>query len=361
MQIRKVRQTLAIITVLTFGLGSKISAQSDLPTDLPVDDATSITTIEGPQEKDVRAIAVGDGTAWILSEHQLLKVDPSNNQLTPVAIENVKGNLHSGFAVGGQGVWILGEAHDIHGIHRIDPSTGKCIANILLKKHKGEDSVVYGEGALWVLNKYDGTLTKIDPTSNQITGTVELGKMFWQNVKAADGSVWAMGEEKSIIKRIDPSSSKIVDEFSIGPNQHNGIFSLNMGMFVFSAGEGFLWVADDKFQQGKYSLSRVDPKTHESSAKLQMDGSHGAPVFWNGSAWVSTAGYHLYGHFITKLDPTTNRTVAKILLPVERGSTTFSNRGTTPPVLLADEDSLWAFSEGSTAYSRLLVRRIQRK
>lgn len=303
---------------------------------------------------------MGDRTAWILGNSNYKKLTRSN-QLTSVAIESIDGNLRSRLAVGGEAVWILGEAHGIHGILRIDPSTGRCIANVLLKKHKGEDSLAFGEGALWVLDKYDGTLTKIDPSNNQITGTVELGKMFWQNVKAVDGSVWAMGEEKSVVKRIEPNSSKIVDDFSIGANQHNGMFSLNMGMFVFSVGEGFLWVADDKFQQGKYTLSRVNPNTHESSTKLQVDGSHGASVFWNGSGWLSTVGYHLYGHFITKFDPSTNRIEAKVPLPIEHGSTTFSDRGSLPPLLLADEDSLWAFSKGSNAYSRLLIRRIQRK
>src|SRR5437763_17151880 len=101
------RQTLAIVAVLMFSLGSKLGARTELPDDT----ATRVTTIVGPQESEVRAITVGGGTAWILGKHELLRVDPGKNQLTPVIIEIVEGNLRSRLSVGGDAVWILGDAH----------------------------------------------------------------------------------------------------------------------------------------------------------------------------------------------------------------------------------------------------------
>ena len=79
-------------------------------------------------------------------------------------------------------------------------------------------------------------------------------------------------------------------------------------------GEGAVWVADRK-DTGKYILSRIDPKTHGLVAKIEMDDSNGAPVFWNGYGWVSSTGYLEAGPFITKINLQTNQVAGRIFLP----------------------------------------------
>jgi DNA-binding beta-propeller fold protein YncE len=324
-----------------------------------------ITTIEGPREGSAGSeprIAVGDGTAWLLTKDELLKVNPKDNRLVSVPVEQIKRYLYGQpvMKVGGGSIWVFGNAHNVGGIHRIDPATGNCVAAIRLDKRKGETSLAYGMGALWVLNQFDGTLLRINPDTNKIAATIQVGKGFWDPVQVGDGAVWVMGLESGLVKRVDPQLNQIVDEFSIGPKQHNGVFSLKTGMYGFSVGEGSLWVVDLKTglrDYGKYTLFRINLKTHELVATIMVEDSIGPPVFWNGSVWVSTLGSSTRGHLVTEIDPATNKVLGTLFLP----RTTAGGQGASPAVVLAGDDSLWAFSEGSWAYSHLLIRRIELK
>jgi virginiamycin B lyase len=348
---RVVVLTLASAPVLH--VGAQISPESD-------PDVT-ITTIGGPK---TATFAIGDGTAWFQGNH-LYKVDPRNNQLTSVPIEQLKtvGYAEGGFAVGGGSVWRFGKAHDVEGVHRVDPGTGKCIATIALKPRKGMNSLTYGEGSLWVLNRHDGNLVRIDPATNQVSVTIELGKGFWLDLKISDGAVWAMGEESGIVKRVDPQSNKVVDEFTVGSPQKNGIFTIPFvgGSYYFSFGDRMLWVVDSKDTSSGYKcvLSRIDPKTHERIAQIEIDDSNGTPVFWHGYVWLATARDNAAGHVITKINPKTNRVVGQVVLPTWSGG--FVRRGSlAPPSLLADENSLWDFTP-RYENAPIIVRRIQAK
>jgi DNA-binding beta-propeller fold protein YncE len=316
----------------------------------------TVATIDGP--KGVHGVAVGDGTAWLLTKDALLRVDVPTNRLTSVPVEDIERYVYGGptMVVGVGSVWVFGKAHNVGGIHRIDPTTGHCIATIPLEKRKGETSLAYGMGALWVLNRYDGTLLRVDPKSNQATATIAVGRVFWNQIEIADGAVWVMGQESGLVKRIDPQSNKVVDEFSAGPPQHNGVFTAPFkgGNYSFSVGRGGLWVVDRKFN-GSATMWRIDPRTHERIASITVDRFADAPAFWNGFVWMST-----WPPAITKIDPQTNQPVGLILLP-SVGRTSFSPRGTEQPKLLSGDDSLWTFSEGATAFSGLLIRRIQLK
>ena len=326
------------------------------------DPRVMVTTIEGQVEGSVSTIAVGEGTAWLLTKHELLKVDPKDNRLVSVPVEEIGRYVYGRpvMTVGGGSIWLFGNAHNVGGIHRIDPAAGNCVAAIRLEKRKGETSLAYGMGALWVLNQFDGTLLRINPDTNEIAATIQVGKGFWDPVQVGDGAVWVMGLENAVVKRVDPQLNQIVDEFSIGPKQHNGVFSLKTGMYALSDGEGSLWAVDLKTglrDYGKSTLFRINPKTHELVATIMVENSIGPPVFWNGSVWVSTLGSSARGHLVTEIDPATNKVLRSLFLPV----TTVGGQGSSPATLLAGDDSLWAFSSGAWRFSHVLIRRIEPK
>jgi YVTN family beta-propeller protein len=355
------RLTIILVLFASVNLGAQIAPASD-------PDVT-ITIIEGPIELIGGLPALGDGPVWF-AKGRLFQVDPENNQLASVPIEleqlqNV-GYARGGLAVGGGSIWRFGRAHNVEGIHRADLGTGKCTATVELKRRKGFNSLTYGEGSLWVLNEHDGNLVRIDPSTNQVSATIELGKGFWQDLKLGDGSIWAMGLENGVVKRVDPHSNKVVDEFTAGEAQQNSFFKspFKGGVYSVSVGEGAVWVADRK-DTGKYILSRIDPKTHGLVAKIEMDDSNGAPVFWNGYGWVSSTGYLEAGHFITKINLRTNQVAGRIFLPAWKSGGAykfFFKVGSDPPVLLVGEDSLWAVS--TTVGGRgapVIIHRVQAK
>lgn len=342
----------AFVSALVFALQlSPQTAQID-------DSALQITAIEGPVAGSVSTTAAGDGTAWVLTKHELFKVDPKDNRLMSVPVEEIKNYVYGAptIAIGGGSIWVFGNAHKIGGIHRIDPATGNCVATIRLDKRKGETSIAYGMETLWVLNQFDGTLLRIDPGSNQIVTTIQVGKGFWAPLIVGDGAVWVIGSESGDIKRVDPQSNKIVDEFSAGTRQH-GVFSPKAGSYSFSVGGGSVWVADQKIKSGDYTLFRFNPKTHEQVATIAVKYSVGLPVFWNNSVWVSTVGSSAEGHLLTEIDLETNKVLGAHFLP----RTTLGGQGASPATLLAEGDSLWAISEGSSGFSHLLIRRIEAK
>lgn len=348
--VQKARMILraALILVLVSAPAS-LAAQTFSENDPDV----TITTIEGPKNA---AFAIGNGTVWFLAKDRLFKLDAQNNLLPPVPMEQLKrvGYAAGGWAVGGGSVWRFGKAHDVEGVHRFDPGTGKCVATVSLKPRKGSNSLTYGLGSLWVLNEHDGILVRIDPATNQVSAMIELGKGFWQDLKIADGAVWAMGVENGKVERVDPQSNKVVDEFSVGPPQKNGLFTMVLegGSYYSSVADGMLLVADSKdISSGKYTLFRIDPRTHERVAKIEIDNANGVPVFWNGYVWLATTLNTV--HVITKIDPKVNRVARQISLPGRRDAV-------APSSLLADENSLWDFTLGYGS-APIIVRRIQAK
>jgi len=251
-------------------------------------------------------------------------------------------------AIGAGALWVSGEASKVKGLHRIDLHTGKIVASVALHSRWGP--VAFGEGFAWSLIDEE-TLVRIDPVSNQVSGTIHLGKGYMQ-VKFGNASVWTMGSENGTIKRIDPQLAKVVEEFSVGHAQENGILKgpLKGGLYFFTAADGMLWVANSKtMSSGKYVLSRFDPKTHESLSKIEADDASGAPVIWNGALWLSGMGY------LTKVSLETNHVAARVLL------TAPGNGRPTGGTLLSDGDTLWSIDSGRWAYSRVVISRIQTK
>ena len=50
-------------------------------------------------------------------------------------------------------------------------------------------AVAVGAGAVWVTNRADGTVSRIDPASNAVTRTIESGNAP-AGIAMADGLVW---------------------------------------------------------------------------------------------------------------------------------------------------------------------------
>jgi len=113
--------------------------------------------------------------------------------------------------------------------------------------------LAYGGGALWALNQFDGTLLRIDPNTNSVSGTIEVGKGFWAIPAIGADTLWLVGQEDGVIKRVNLQLNKVVDEFSVGAQQKNGIFRPmdSWGSYSLSLGADALWVADAK-ENGKY-------------------------------------------------------------------------------------------------------------
>jgi hypothetical protein len=76
--------------------------------------------------------------------------------------------------------------------------------------------------------------------------------------------------------------------------------------------------------------------------------------------WLSSSGDPHVGHYVTEIDPKLKKIVGKIFLPAASGGGRSS--GSWGPILMSDEDSLWALSPGLFSGSApSVVHRIQVK
>jgi hypothetical protein len=325
-----------------------------------LDPRFELVTMEAP--KGVLAFAAGDGAAWLLTKDQLLKVGRRDGAPAALPLEKGKwygsspaaggGDYAPPMAAGGGSVWLVGDAHGVRGIHRIDPATGSCIAAIALEKTDAEASLSFAEGALWLFNRSNRTLQRIDPKTNRVAATMEFGKGYWQSISPDEGSLWSIELEKGVVKRIDPQSNKVVEEFSAGAAQRNGFLDMSLGregQYSLAAGEGTLWIASVRtLDVAQDRLYRIDPKTHARVSTVESIISFfGAPAFWEGLAWVRNGGYNRTGYYIAAIDPKNNAIEGEFLLPL-------THKQEMPPIVRADEDSLWI-------YTGRMLARVQRK
>jgi YVTN family beta-propeller protein len=74
-------------------------------------------------------------------------------------------------AVGFGSVWVSDRGDDT--VRRIDPVTGR-IRHVIAVGHIPA-SVAVDQGSVWVTSQCAGTLSRIDPASNRVVGTIDLG------------------------------------------------------------------------------------------------------------------------------------------------------------------------------------------
>ena len=66
---------------------------------------------------------------------------------------------------------------------------------------------------MWTLNQGDGTVTRVDPKTNKVVATIEVGVPgTGGEIAAGEGSVWVTVFQFPI-SRIDPMTNKVVQQF----------------------------------------------------------------------------------------------------------------------------------------------------
>jgi branched-chain amino acid transport system substrate-binding protein len=77
------------------------------------------------------------------------------------------------------------------------------------------DDIAYGQGALWALDRPDGTLWRIDPGPRPVSRTIPVG-IGASSVAYGDGSVWVANALEGTVLRIDPAVNRVVQTISVG-------------------------------------------------------------------------------------------------------------------------------------------------
>ena len=139
-----------------------------------------VAVVRGPDE--VSAIAAGDVGVWVISGlNTIARIDPRTNRMRE-AIE-LGSNRLFGITVGGGAVWATSEEGVLW---RVEP--GQPPLERTIEVGAGVRYVAFGDGAVWVANWNDSTVSRVDAATKQVAARVPVGAA--QALAAGSGSAW---------------------------------------------------------------------------------------------------------------------------------------------------------------------------
>jgi YVTN family beta-propeller protein len=119
----------------------------------------------------------------------------------------------------------------------------------------GELQLAAGAGAIWVANRSDGTVSRIDPATNAVVAVIQVGDASrspdqprLSDITVGEAYVWVARAAERRVAKIDPATNTVVADIRV-----SGAPS------YIAAGAGAVWVSSPTFQK----IDRIDPQTHQ--------------------------------------------------------------------------------------------------
>jgi len=178
--------------------------------------------------------------------------------------------------------------------------------------------VAYGEGAVWVGNLDDRSLSRIDPATRKLVRNISLPATP-DAVAVGAGAVWVVNGRLGTLYRIDPSLNRVTDAIRLGDR------AITFARAGVDVGRGSIWAA-----YGDSTLARADPSPLRPSGLGSTGVGPAAVVFAFGSVWVANAG----NNTVQQFSPDT----------FEDGPVEDFNVGRLPSGLGAGEGAIWVAS-----------------
>lgn len=180
--------------------------------------------------------------------------------------------------------------------------------------------VTFAEGSIWVLNRLDATLSRVDPERAEVEATIEIEASI-ASVVGAEGSIWVGAEDR--IVQIDPETDEIVATIDLGGP---------VGVTGLAFADGSLWAGaftDD-------AVLRIDPGSGEVKATIDVSEFIEGPIGLAAVEGDVFVGGGRGNGGVARIDPASDE-VADVM--------------EVPPVvvdLVEAESSLWATSSTDT-------------
>jgi YVTN family beta-propeller protein len=130
------------------------------------------------------SVTFGYGAAWVAlgaPSNAVLRIDAHTGRARRIAV----GGFPDGVATGFGSVWVV--QRDDDAIRRIDPVTGR-LQRVIPVGHVPTD-VVVDPKSVWVTNHCDGTVSRIDPATNVVVKQIKLG-FHPQRLAVGGGFAW---------------------------------------------------------------------------------------------------------------------------------------------------------------------------
>ena len=170
----------------------------------------------------------------------------------------------------------------------IDRDSGRITAQYAVGH--GPQAVATGAGSLWVANRLDGTVSRIDRGRDEVV-TIDVGGEP-TGVAFGAGSLWVADGQGRTVAQIAPEANKVVRRIGVG----------NAAVAV-AAGYGAVWVASAV----DASVVRIDARSGTPGPPIAVQARPSALAAGAGSIWVvsdTTAS-------VVRLDPRSGAPLAQ--------------------------------------------------
>lgn len=210
-------------------------------------------------------------------EQTLVKIDAASNQIVTSIQLPGDGDVPfdlTGYAITSDAIW----ASDFNGrVVRVDLESGTVVASI---ETVSPQRAFAAYEAIWVTNYDANTVTRIDPTTNQITAVIDVGGGP-VGLAAGAGSIWVANRGGESISRIDPATNQVTATITV-PLAGSAIQRVRP--WVIDGSDDALWVTDEN---GGNALYRIDPVTNTVVGTLMTPA--GNVVVGEDGIWVAVA------------------------------------------------------------------------
>jgi YVTN family beta-propeller protein len=157
----------------------------------------------------------------------------------------------------------------------VDPATNAIVAEVPVGIRPGP--MAAGDGAIWVGNLDDRTLTRIDATQRSATATISLDDRTPTGLATGAGAVWVAHGMRGQVSRVDEQFNRITNTLDVA--------STASRIGTVAVGEGGVWAAF-----GDSTLARIDPADVRAAASAFAGAVPAAVVVGSGAVWVANSG-----------------------------------------------------------------------
>jgi virginiamycin B lyase len=260
-------------------------------------------------------IALGEGALWVLGEKTVSRLDLDTNQF--VATVPV-GEFPQALAIGYGAVWATG----LDGtVTYIDPLTNQVGGTISVVPSSGLNGIAAGAGAVWVSSGEQGLVYRIDPNTNQVIATVQV-EPWSSQIATTQDAVWVTNPITPILTKIDPDTNAV-----------SAAIRLDCAARDLAVNATAVWVACDSVP----ALFRIDPLTNQTVARIAVGNHPQGVAIGSGGIWVAS----ITDSTLTLIAPGTNQVTAVYQV------------GQSPVDVVAAEDEVWVALSGEDAVWRI--------
>ena len=219
----------------------------------------------------------------------------------------------------------------------VDPDSNRLVAEVPVGIDP--ESVTVGEGAVWVANVEDETVTRIDPATRERGRTIDVGD-YPSDVVVSSGTVWVALGALAELTRIDPAQDQAATPIpALGPGVSCGAPRASL-----AAGDGAVWFACQAADLGRIDVRTGTARRVGLEAGLLTSPNAVLPEFSDiafglGSLWIVNRAANV----VIEVDTATIQRQRDITV------------GNSPSAIAAGSDSLWVANFEDDTVTRIAI------